>query len=74
VLDGLDAVQYEFTRSGESHVGFIAENVPDEVSNATHTSLKVVDIVSVLACVVKEQRETIARLEARVASLEARGQ
>lgn len=73
VLDGLDAVRYEFARTGEKHVGFIAEDVPDEVANAEHTSVKVLDLVSVLACVVKEQRETIARLAERVELLEAAG-
>lgn len=73
VLDGLDAVQYEFTRTGEKHVGFIAEDVPDEVANASHTSVKVMDVVSVLACVVKEQRATIEQLVRRVEHLEARG-
>jgi BMFP domain-containing protein YqiC len=66
-------VRYEFKRTGEKHVGFIAEDVPDELANEAHTSVKVLDVVSVLSCVVKEQRETIAKLEARVSQLEARG-
>ncbi|KAJ1633380.1 hypothetical protein T492DRAFT_981643 [Pavlovales sp. CCMP2436] len=72
VLDGLNAVSFAFTRSGEKHVGFIAEDVPDEVANETHTAVKVMDIVSVLSCVVKEQRAMIKTLTARVAQLEAR--
>lgn len=73
MLDGLDAVRYEFARSGEKHVGFIAEDVPDELANASHTSVKVLDLVSVLACVVKEQRAAIERLTERVEQLEAQG-
>jgi len=73
LLDGLEAVQYEFKRSGDKHVGFIAEDVPDDVANAEHTSVKVMDIVSVLACCVKEQQKTIEQLTSRVAQLEARG-
>lgn len=71
VLDGLDAVRYEFTRTGEKHVGFIAEDVPDELSNENHTSIKVLDLVSVLTCIVKEQRATIEQLTQRVERLES---
>lgn len=64
-------MRYEFKRTGDKHVGFIAEDVPDDVANAEHTSVKVMDIVSVLACCVKEQQKTIDQLTSRVAQLEA---
>mmetsp|Transcript_25950 Transcript_25950/g.76062 ORF Transcript_25950/g.76062 Transcript_25950/m.76062 type:complete len:286 (-) Transcript_25950:540-1397(-) len=73
VLAGLDSVCFEFKRSGAKHVGFIAEDVPDEVANSEHTAVKMMDIVSVLACCVKDQHETIQRLTERIAALENKG-
>jgi len=70
VLEGLTSVSYEFKRSGEKHLGFIAEDVPDEVANADHTSVKMGDIISVLACCVKEQQKTIQQLTERLEKLE----
>jgi len=45
---------------GESHVGFIAEDVPELVATADRTSLSAMDIVAVLTKVTQVQQQTIS--------------
>ena len=71
----------------EKHVGFIAEDVPELVTTKDRKGLSPVDIVAVLTKVVQEQQKTdqeqqaviktltekLARLEAKIADLQTRG-
>jgi hypothetical protein len=70
VLEGLNPVRYSYKAAeGESHVGFIAEAVPDLVATKDRKSLSPMDIVAVLTKVVQEQQKTISELKAEVAEL-----
>ena len=70
-LKELSPVQFEFKRSsGEQHVGFIAEDVPELVATKDRKGLSSMEIVAVLTKVVQEQQETISVLSEKVAELE----
>ncbi len=72
-LGGLNPVTFAYTAEpSETHVGFIAEDVPDLVATPDRTGLSPMDVVAVLTKVVQEQQETIAELQARVAQLETK--
>jgi hypothetical protein len=69
-LEGLNPVRYTYkVDRAESHVGFIAEEVPDLVATKDRKSLSPMDIVAVLTKVVQEQQKTISELKAEVAEL-----
>ena len=71
-LVALEPVRFNYrSDSGESHVGFIAEDVPDLVATADRKGLSTMDIVAVLARVVQEQQRRIEELEARLQSTQA---
>ena len=64
----------------ETHVGFIAEDVPDLVATGDRKSLSAMDIVAVLTKVVQEQQRVVQELQrqlaeqgGRIAQLEAAG-
>jgi hypothetical protein len=57
--------------SGERHVGFVAEDVPDPVATPDRRSVSPMDVVAVLTRVVQAQPQAIAELTARRAALEA---
>jgi len=70
-LEGLTPVTYTYKEvPQEQHVGFIAEDVPELVATQDRKGLSSMDIVSVLTKVVKEQQETIQKLEQRLLALE----
>ena len=52
--------------ASESHVGFIAEDVPDIVATNDRASLSTMDIVAVLTKVIQAQQDKIEELEARI--------
>jgi len=54
----------------DTHVGFIAEDVPELVARPDRTGLAPMDIVAVLTKVVQEQQKTIADMRARLEQLE----
>ncbi|HKS23845.1 MAG TPA: tail fiber domain-containing protein [Thermoanaerobaculia bacterium] len=54
----------------DTHVGFIAEDVPQLVARPDRTGLSPMDIVAVLTKVVQEQEKTIADLRTRLEQLE----
>jgi len=54
----------------ESHVGFIAEDVPDLVATNERKGLAPMDLVAVLKRVVQEQQKTIDGLVEKVSALE----
>jgi hypothetical protein len=58
-FEQLKPVTFEYTASpGETHVGFIAEDVPDLVATRDRKSLAAMDIVAVLTKVAQEQQRT----------------
>ena len=52
----------------ESHVGFIAEDVPDLVATTDRQGLSTMDIVAVLTRVIQAQQDRIEKLESRIRS------
>jgi hypothetical protein len=71
--------KYKADNSGDEHVGFIAEDVPELVATQDRKGLSPMDITAVLTKVVqeqqtmlKEQQEVISALSAKVKSLEDR--
>ncbi len=67
-LAALEPVQFNYTSdTTDSHVGFIAEDVPELVATGDRRGLSSMDIVAVLTRVIQEQQRRIEDLEARVA-------
>lgn len=81
-LDGLNPVTFTYkTDASESHVGFIAEDVPEIVATKDRKGMSPMDVVAVLTKVVQEQQKlaeqqqkTIAELQERISELEKRTQ
>ena len=70
-LKGLQPVTFAYKASpGETHVGFIAEDVPDLVATTDRKGLSSMDVVAVLTKVVQEQQRTIEELQTRLQQLE----
>ncbi len=72
ILAGLDPVKFAYKSDGEQglQVGFIAEEVPDLIATHDRRGIKPIDIVAVLAKVVKDQQKAIASLARQVATAE----
>ncbi|NEO60381.1 MAG: hypothetical protein F6J98_08070, partial [Moorea sp. SIO4G2] len=75
-LEGLNPVQFSYKKDHqkETHIGFIAEDVPDLVASHDRKTLSPMDIVAVLTKVVKEQNNTISLLMEKVQTLEQKTQ
>ncbi|NEO95885.1 MAG: tail fiber domain-containing protein [Moorea sp. SIO3G5] len=75
-LEGLNPVQFSYKKDHqkETHIGFIAEDVPDLVASHDRKTLSPMDIVAVLTKVVKEQNNTISLLMEKVKTLEQKTQ
>jgi hypothetical protein len=71
-FEKLNPVVFTYKGSGESHVGFIAEDVPDLVAMPGRKSLHPMDFVGVLTKVLQAQQSTIESLTARLDAVEAR--
>src|SRR4029077_13151571 len=69
-LAALTPVLFTYKDSNESHVGFIAEDVPDLVAMPGRKSLHPMDFVGVLTKVVQAQQKTIERLTSRIEAIE----
>jgi hypothetical protein len=70
-LNGLNPVKFAYkTDSGEQHVGFIAEDVPELVATKDKKGTSSMDMVAVLTKVVQEQQKTIAELSKKMGELE----
>jgi hypothetical protein len=70
-LQALQPVTFAYKANPtDTHVGFIAEDVPELVATPDRTGLAPMDIVGVLTKVVQEQQKTIAELRARLERLE----
>jgi hypothetical protein len=70
-LQGLEPVKFEYkVEPDKTHVGFIAEDVPELVATDDRKTLSPMDIVAVLTKVVQEQQKTIDELKEKVLQLE----
>ncbi|MCF8143846.1 MAG: tail fiber domain-containing protein [Deltaproteobacteria bacterium] len=70
-LQGLRPVKFSYkVERDETHVGFVAEDVPDLVASRDRKGMSSMDVVAVLTRVVQEQQKTIAELSRKVAELE----
>lgn len=70
----LNPVEYKFKDgTEETHLGFIAEDVPDLVASKDRKGLSSMDIVALLTKVLKEQQKTINQLKAKIDALENLG-
>lgn len=70
-LKSLQPVTFAYNANpGETHVGFIAEDVPDLVATGDRKGLSSMDVVAVLTKVIQEQQRTIEDLQTRLQHLE----
>jgi hypothetical protein len=70
VLDGLNPVTFNFKGDTEKVVmGFIAEEVPQEVSAHDNKAISPLEIIAALTSVVKDQRKTITKLQQQIEAL-----
>jgi hypothetical protein len=70
-LEKLNPVTFNYkANQEESHVGFIAEDVPDLVASNDREKMSSMDVVAVLTKVVQEQQKTIDELQKRLSELE----
>jgi len=70
-LQSLQPVTFAYKANPtDTHVGFIAEDVPELVATPDRTGLAPMDIVAVLTKIVQEQQKTIAEMRARLERLE----
>ena len=88
LLGQLDPVKFSYRQdeTHQTHVGFIAETVPDVVASANHQGISPLDITAILTKVVQDhhqelnmmktiieqQQQTIQTLTAKVEQLEGR--
>ena len=54
----------------DTHVGFIAEDVPDMVATPDRKGIEAMDIVAVLTKVVQDQQKTMKELQSKIGELE----
>ncbi|NEO47024.1 MAG: tail fiber domain-containing protein [Moorea sp. SIO4A3] len=73
-LEGLNPIKFNYKadQRKETHLGFIAEDVPELVASHDRQGLSPMDIVAVLTKVVKEQQNRISVLMKKVETLEQR--
>jgi hypothetical protein len=70
-LKALQPVTFAYNANpGETHVGFIAEDVPALVATSDRKGLSSMDVVAVLTKVIQEQQRTIEDLQTRLQNLE----
>jgi hypothetical protein len=71
-LDELNPVKFNYKNSPDvSHIGFIAEDVPDLVAQKKRDAVDPMDIVAVLTKVVQKQNKTIGDQEKAIEELRA---
>jgi Chaperone of endosialidase len=68
LINELEPVKFAFKNdsSKRENIGFIAEDVPDIVSDEDHKSVRYMEIISALTKIVKEQEERIQELENKI--------
>jgi Chaperone of endosialidase len=70
-LKAMQPVTFAYkTNPAETHVGFIAEDVPELVATSDRSGLSSMDVVAVLTKVIQEQQRTIEDLQTRMQQLE----
>jgi hypothetical protein len=70
-LRALEPVTFAYTANpDETHVGFIAEDVPDLVATSDRKGLSSMDVVAVLTKVIQQQQRTIEEMRTRLDRLE----
>jgi hypothetical protein len=71
-LRHLNPVKYDYKgeRTFRQNLGFIAEEMPDNLASADRKSISPFEVVPVLTRVLKLQQESLARLEATVRALQ----
>jgi hypothetical protein len=70
-MKALQPVTFAYNANpAETHVGFIAEEVPDLVATADRKGLSSMDVVAVLTKVIQEQQRAIEDLQTRLEQLE----
>jgi Chaperone of endosialidase len=71
-MEHLHPVKYDLkqTKACRQHLGFIAEDLPDNIASDDRKSIAPSEIVAVLTRVVREQQKTIASLQTTVSRLE----
>lgn len=70
-LEELNPIKFNYkANSKETHVGFIAEDVPAMVATQDRKGMSPMDVVAVLTKVVQEQQKTIAELSERLKEIE----
>jgi hypothetical protein len=74
IIEKLEPVKFTFKNDPEKNLkmGFIAENVPDIASSKDHKNVKVMEIVSAMTKVVKEQQNTIESMSKEISELKKR--
>ena len=71
LLDGLNPVEFKFKgESTKTTLGFIAEDVPQELSAPDQKAVSPMEIVAVLTSIVKEQQKSINKLQKQIASIQ----
>jgi len=65
-LAGLEPVTFKYKVNNESHVGFIAEDVPDLVASGDRKGLSAMDVAAVLTKVVQQQQKEIDALKTQL--------
>jgi hypothetical protein len=71
-LQGLNAVAFNYKAdANETHLGFVAEDVPHLVASKDRKGLSPMDIVAVLTRALQEQQKTITELQTQVQRLES---
>lgn len=72
-MQDLNPVKYNYkVDSEDSHLGFIAEDVPELVASKDHKGLSPMDVVAVLTKVLQEQQKINAELRQEIADLKRR--
>lgn len=70
-LKALEPVSFAYKENpAETHIGFIAEDVPELVATTDRKGLSSMDVVAVLTKVIQQQQRTIENLETRLGKLE----
>jgi hypothetical protein len=68
----LDPVTFTYmVDASEKHVGFVAEDIPDLVATRNWKGMSPMDVVAILAKVVKEQQEIKRELITELATLKS---
>lgn len=72
ILQALNPVAFNYKADpSDTHLGFVAEEVPDLVASKDRKGLSPMDIVAVLTKALQQQQRTITELQTQVQRLES---